>query len=622
MIKIAIIIQKRGFGDLRGGLKRGAVVKLRNGLNPVLPFATLAMITFFMMATWGEMASGQEVFEKIAAVGSPIPAVKKETQKANQSQVVWYQGYWWGVFKDSNTSNWYVYKYASNAWNPDRDTGIHGGAETDVHIDETNGKLYVLVSSGAHDVSRLSFNAGVWELDNGFPKDVGVLSANSDVPACFTRAADGDLFIFFVHSNDLKGLYSTDQGVTWTNSFAIASVPGIALTDAIAFRYNNIYHIGVFVGRGDGAEFSFRRLEDSKDPADSTNWVKETLPISDNSDDHVNIVRDSAHNLYMIGKRGDSNIFRLYKRNNSNNWSYFNILPDYGTRPSLAIDESNNSLIIIGSIENGTEVATTIQYTVLDKNNLHDVGPEAWTPVLENGLDSFNNATVSYQVLDNTTNLMVCASNDSKGQVWYNLLNVDDIALPVFLASFQATPGVERINLEWVTHSEVDNWEWILYRRQEGQDQFRELTRLPGNGTTNSITYYTYSDADVRTGIVYAYRLANVDFNGRVNYYPEIVKSALMPLSSFKLYANYPNPFNAQTTASFEIGEHSYTRLYIYDMMGRLVKRLFEGYLSPGSYNYKWNGKDDYDEDVASGVYLLNLSAGQYQESGKMILSR
>jgi hypothetical protein len=614
------MIYKKDFGGSGGLFKKRIVSSIKSGIIPAYPGVALVLI-FWAAIILGQIASAQEGFNKISAAGSPIPNLKKETQAGNQSQVFWHQGYWWGVFKDSTNSRWYVYKYNNNSWTRGAYLNISGGTEADAHVDEQNGVLYVLVSTAADRVSRLSFNAGTWHLDDGFPK-ILELNTTSDDPACITRAADGDLFIFFVAANNLQGLYSDDQGITWTDPFIIAPGASSALTDAIPFRYNFRDYIGLFVGEGTGEkEFSFRRLDDSDDPTITNNWVKETLPLSSNADDHVNIVRDASHNLYMIGKWGSSNKFYLFKRRNNGSWSYFNILPNNGTRPSLAIDESNNSLIIIATVWN-QKALYKIQYSVLDKNNLHDVGPEDWTPVLENGSDRFNNATVSYQVLDNTINLMVCASNDSTNQIWYNLLNLDDIALPVFLASFRATPGVERINLEWVTHSEVDNREWILYRREEGEEQFRELTRLPGNGTTNSTTFYTYSDADVRTGIVYAYRLANVDFNGRVNYYPEIVKSALTPLSSFKLYANYPNPFNAQTTASFEIGERSYTRVYIYNMMGRLVKRLFEGYLSPGSYNYKWNGKDDYDEDVASGVYLLNLSAGQYQESGKMILSR
>jgi hypothetical protein len=591
------------------------------------PNCAFALFFFVEMVLLGSISSVQGGIAKFTAAGEAIPGVRPETAKSNQSQVVWYDGSWWGVFKKTDAGGpWWVYKFNGTSWVEVVYTGISGSSEADVHVDEDNRYMYVMIST-AHLFSRLSYDEGSWILNTGFPKSLAIEVSSGD-PACIARAADGELFVFFVAGNYIQGLHSTDWGSTWsTTPFNIAFTnAGSALTDATDFRYEGRGYIGLFIGEGDGDhESSFYRLDDSANPTVSTNWEKETLPAVPrfDSDDHANITRDNAHNLYVISKQGGSNRFYLFKRRSTDAyWSFYEVSPNFGTRPSVAIDESNNSLIIVGTVRNDPEPSASIQLTVLDKDNLYNVGNAGWTPVLQNGTDLYNDATISYQILNNSSNLMVCASNDSTHQVWYNLLNVDDIALPVFLASFQANPGNDRINLEWVTHSEVDNWEWIVYRREDGQEQFREITRLPGNGTTNVSMYYAYSDTDVEPGVVYSYRLANVDYNGQVNYYPEIVMTSLTPVSTFKLHANYPNPFNAETTVSFEIGERAYTQVYIYDMMGRLVKRLFEGKLSPGSYNYKWDGKNRYDENVASGVYLLNVSAGQFRESGKMILSR
>lgn len=581
-------------------------------------FAGLYKALFLILLVWGQSAFAREGFAKIAAVGSGISGVQDESQKANQSQVVWHDSNWWGVFKRTSSQGWWIYKYANNSWSPHVSTGISSAAEADLYLDEGDDRLYVLISS-AQELSRLSYNGSSWSVDDGFPKGVSI-NANSNDPACITGAADGDLFIFYV-DNNLRGLHSTNQGDSWTGPFSIASISGSSLTDAISFRYNSTNYVGVFVGRGDGAEFSFRRIADNQDPSNSSNWLQETLPISNDSDDHTNITKDSDNNLYMIGKWGSSNNFRLYKRNNNGNWSYYNITPNYATRPSLAIDESNNNLIIIGTVRTESG-ANKIQCYVMNKNNLHDVGNDDWIVVLENGSDVFNDATVSYQIVDNTSNLMVCASNTDANNIWYNLLDVSDITLPVFLASFQATPGADQINLEWVTQSEVDNWEFIVFRQEDKEEEFREITRLPGSGTTNVASYYNYIDSDVEPGVTYAYRLANVDYNGQINYYPEIVRISLSPVATYKLYANYPNPFNSETNISFEVGQAAYTELNIFDTSGRLVKRLFEGHLSPGSYVYKWNGKDDRDVDVASGVYFLNFSAETFNRSLRLVLSR
>lgn len=618
MKDIVTEIFRTGFAVTGEKARQNINTKWMNALSQKLTI-THVIVILALLTTLIQVATAQDGFAKIAATGAPISGVQRETAKANQSQVVWYQGNWWGIFKDSGDSFWYVYKYNNNSWTRGASTGISGSAEADAFVDEVEGKLYVLISSAGR-VSRLSYTSGAWVRDSGFPVSVGSLSASGD-PACITQAFDGDLFIFYVSSSTLRGLHSTNYGVSWTDPFDIASASS-ALADAIAFRYEGEDYIGLFVGEGSGGhQFTFRLLYDRDDPTNSSNWVQETLPIASNSDDHVNITKDANDNLYMIGKWGDSNKFRLYKRTNNGNWNYYNIEPSYGTRPSLSIDESNNNLIIFGTVNTGSG-SNKIQFTVMDKNNLHDVGNNDWIVALENGSDVFNDATVSYQIVDDVSNLMVCASNTSDGKVWYNLLDVNDITLPVFLASFQATPGAGQINLEWSTYSEVDNWEWILYRRIEGEDQFRELMRLPGSGTTNTTTSYNFVDTEVEEGIMYAYRLANVDFNGQVNYYPEILRSSLSPLVTFKLYNNYPNPFNSETTISFEVGETAHTELKIYDASGQLVKRLFEGNLSPGSYVYKWNGRDDYEQDVASGMYFLSVTSGTFRQSLRMVLSR
>ena len=620
MTKTAKAIDNGEIGGFGGAVEREKFFFGKKRPAAKIPLAILAIITFLIAPM-----PGQHGFDKIAAAGSPISGVQDVTAKANQSQVIWYQNSWWGVFKTTlSGSPWWIYKFNGSSWSANTYTGISvsGSSGADIHIDETNGKLYVLVSTSQR-ISRLTYNAGAWTVDSGFPKTLSINTSSGD-PACLTRAIDGDLFVFYEDGGDLKGVHSTDQGVNWTSAFTIASISGSSLTDAIAFRYNSVNYIGLFVGDGESPhEFSFRRLADNANPTVSSNWTKETLPSGpiSNSDDHVSITRDADNNLYMVGKWGNSNKFYLFKRTNGGNWSYYNIEPSYGTRPSVVIDESNNNLIIIGTVGSSSSTAR-IQYIVMDKNNPHNVGSTGWTSVLENGSNIFNDATVSYQIHDNSSNLMVCASNTSAGQVWYNLVNVDDITLPVFLASFQAIPGDNRINLEWATHSEVDNWEWIVFRRKEGQEDFRELTRLPGNGTTNITTYYNFSDTDVEPETVYAYRLANVDYNGQVNYYPEIVRTSLAPVITFRLYNNYPNPFNAETTVSFEIGERGYTQLEVYDISGRLVKSLFDGRLEPGSYVYKWDGRDERGADAASGVYILNLISGNHRQSLKMVLSR
>lgn len=91
----------------------------------------------------------------------------------------------------------------------------------------------------------------------------------------------------------------------------------------------------------------------------------------------------------------------------------------------------------------------------------------------------------------------------------------------------------------------------------------------------------------------------------------------------FTLDQNYPNPFNASTTIHFEIGKPSVVNMTIYDLQGNKIKDLIAGEeMLPGGYNVSWTGRDEYNQPVSSGIYLLELQVDQYREIRKMVLLR
>jgi hypothetical protein len=86
------------------------------------------------------------------------------------------------------------------------------------------------------------------------------------------------------------------------------------------------------------------------------------------------------------------------------------------------------------------------------------------------------------------------------------------------------------------------------------------------------------------------------------------------------LEQNVPNPFNPVTVIRFSIGEPGMVRLVVYDVLGRPVRRLFEGMRLRDRYEVVWDGRDDEGRPVASGVYLCELDAPGGKESKKMVL--
>jgi len=88
------------------------------------------------------------------------------------------------------------------------------------------------------------------------------------------------------------------------------------------------------------------------------------------------------------------------------------------------------------------------------------------------------------------------------------------------------------------------------------------------------------------------------------------------------LHLPFPNPFNPQTVIRYDLPEPGDVRLTIYDILGRVVRRLVEGKREGGYHRVTWDGRDDAGHPVASGVYLCRIVAGEYTSVRKMVLVR
>ena len=92
-----------------------------------------------------------------------------------------------------------------------------------------------------------------------------------------------------------------------------------------------------------------------------------------------------------------------------------------------------------------------------------------------------------------------------------------------------------------------------------------------------------------------------------------------------ELLPNYPNPFNPETWIPYRLAEDAFVTLTIYDRSGRVVRRLDVGHQIAEVYESRakaiyWDGRTEFGERVASGVYFYHLSAGNYSATRKMVI--
>lgn len=89
---------------------------------------------------------------------------------------------------------------------------------------------------------------------------------------------------------------------------------------------------------------------------------------------------------------------------------------------------------------------------------------------------------------------------------------------------------------------------------------------------------------------------------------------------AFKLFQNYPNPFNSSTLLSYRLAENTSVVLSIYDIQGKMVKKLVNERQPLGTHTVMWDATDDMGRVVNSGIYLYRLTtSGGFNETKSML---
>lgn len=87
-----------------------------------------------------------------------------------------------------------------------------------------------------------------------------------------------------------------------------------------------------------------------------------------------------------------------------------------------------------------------------------------------------------------------------------------------------------------------------------------------------------------------------------------------------KLYDNYPNPFNPNTTIKFELEKNALTEVNIYDISGRFIRSLLNELLTIGTHQIEWDGRSNSGKHVSSGTYFYQVKTNNQNSVRKMLL--
>ena len=89
-----------------------------------------------------------------------------------------------------------------------------------------------------------------------------------------------------------------------------------------------------------------------------------------------------------------------------------------------------------------------------------------------------------------------------------------------------------------------------------------------------------------------------------------------------RLLSNYPNPFNPETTISFDVMKEAPVSIEVYNVKGQKVKTLVNNVMTAGTHTVVWRGDNNEGNKVTSGVYFYKMNTGSYTEIKKMVMMK
>jgi len=228
-------------------------------------------------------------------------------------------------------------------------------------------------------------------------------------------------------------------------------------------------------------------------------------------------------------------------------------------------------------------------------------------PVL---LGSYNTPSHAYYSVFVSNNIAYVADGESGLQV----IDVSNPTAPVLLNTILPHP-TSRINKCIISNNLLmisdNNWNELYFYNINNPAAPEFVCRYTWNLTIDNMV--------IEDGYLYTcneyYGLNILDLNQVM----EAEDSIQLPSITFNL-KNYPNPFNPETTISFELSKPGNVVLNIYNLKGELVKKLINNQLSNGKHSIVWDGKDNNGHICSSGVYYYKLESNGEVEIKRMLL--
>lgn len=279
------------------------------------------------------------------------------------------------------------------------------------------------------------------------------------------------------------------------------------------------------------------------------------------------------------------------------------------------------SLVNIGFAENdvidrwwkvsatGMTANVTLKYnspenTLSIANRLSPLGLRIWS-----GLSWTEPRGYGFAILSGIGSVTI--SNVSQFSNW--ILAVNNAALPIELSLFQAKALKNKVRLDWVTTTEINNEFFIIERSDDGII-FQELAKVPGAGNSSEQKIYSYLDENPLSGRSF-YRLKQTDYDGKFTY--SEIKSVYLgeqQTSKLQIESVAPNPFDNYFRTNYTMPESGEVRMRLTNSAGKVVTtKIVQGEKGTNILDFSEGA------NLQSGTYILQLIWKDQMTSQKLI---
>lgn len=385
----------------------------------------------------------------------------------------------------------------------------------------------------------------------------------------------------------------------------------------------NVYVTGQSLS---GTNYDFATVKYNS--AGTQQWVSRYNGPQSSIDNAAAVKVDGSGNVYVTGSStgsGSGLDFATVKYNaaGQEQWAIrYNGTNNADDVPSAMYVDASGNVFVTGGSSGST---SSNDYVTIKYNS---AGQEQWNSRY-NGTGNDNDISFGIAV-SASGNVYVTGSSIGQGSatdyatVMYNSSGAQQWAAryngPNNTSDDAAAIEVDQSGNTFVTgasNSGGTNLDYLTIKYSpSGQQMWEQRYNGPGNGIDAALSVCVDGSGNV-------YITGNSQGSGSSSDYATLKYSVLTAIGNpetnipdvFRLYENYPNPFNPATTIKFDLPVQSITKLSVYDVTGRTVALLVNGPMSAGSHIISFNGAG-----ISSGVYFFKLEAGNFTDIRKMVL--